>query len=65
MQEIEKKLVWLDCDPGHDDAAAIILAGVHPKLQLIGISTIFGNSSVENTTNNALGILKMAGIEKV
>lgn len=61
----EKRLVWIDCDPGHDDAIAIFLAGTHPKLQLIGLSSVFGNTSVENTARNGIGCLQMAGITNV
>ncbi|KAI8063214.1 Inosine/uridine-preferring nucleoside hydrolase domain-containing protein [Gongronella butleri] len=57
--------VWLDCDPGHDDAMAIMLAAYHPDLHLLGISTVAGNQTVDKTTINAARILKAAGIEGV
>ena len=49
--------VWLDCDPGHDDALALVLAAHHPALKLVGVSTVHGNQTAEKTTNNALRIL--------
>jgi uridine nucleosidase len=57
--------VWLDCDPGHDDAFAILLAAYHPTLQLIGISTVHGNSSVDHTTINAGSILTAIGCPEI
>ena len=61
-----KKRVWLDCDPGHDDAMAIILAAygnadtrVSQCIDLIGVSTVCGNQTVEKTTDNALRMLNL------
>ncbi|KAL2871115.1 uridine-cytidine N-ribohydrolase [Aspergillus lucknowensis] len=53
--------LWLDCDPGHDDAFAILLATHHPSLNLLGITTIHGNASLENTTVNATRVLEAIG----
>ncbi|RDW93581.1 uncharacterized protein DSM5745_00903 [Aspergillus mulundensis] len=58
--------LWLDCDPadidpGHDDAFAILLAAHHPSLNLLGITTIHGNASLENTTVNATRLLEAIG----
>ncbi|KZT05645.1 nucleoside hydrolase [Laetiporus sulphureus 93-53] len=47
------RYIWLDCDPGHDDATAIMLAVHCPGVQLLGISTVHGNTSAENTNGNA------------
>ena len=61
----EKKLIWLDCDPGHDDAMAIILAGHNEKIKLIGISTVCGNQTVEKTTLNALKTCHISGLNHI
>lgn len=57
--------VWLDCDPGVDDVFAIILAASHPNINLIGISTTSGNTTIENTTRNTLNVLSMLGKENI
>ena len=59
--EANKISIWLDCDPGHDDMLAIILAAMHPRLELLGLSTSAGNSTIDNTTQNALDILHLIG----
>lgn len=52
--------VILDCDPGHDDAIAILLAVASPELDLLGVTTTFGNCSVEDATRNAIQVLDLA-----
>ena len=51
----------LDCDPGHDDAIALLLALGSPELDLLGVTTTYGNQTVEKTTANALRVLELAG----
>ena len=46
---------------GHDDACAILFAAYHPQINLLGISTVYGNAPLEKTTNNALAILEAIG----
>lgn len=50
--------IWIDCDPGHDDAMAILTAIANPeKLKILGISTVGGNQTIEKVTTNAKNIL--------
>lgn len=57
--------VLLDCDPGIDDALAILLACASPEIDLVGVTTVGGNSLVENETRNTLAILELAGASHV
>jgi pyrimidine-specific ribonucleoside hydrolase len=57
--------VVLDCDPGVDDAAGILLACARPELDVRAITTVGGNTSVAHTTRNALDLLAFAGIEGI
>ena len=52
--------VVLDCDPGHDDAIALLLALASPELELLGVTTTYGNQTLEKTTSNALRVLELA-----
>ncbi len=51
--------IILDCDPGHDDAIAIMLAVADPGIDLVAVTTVAGNVTLENTTRNALRVLDM------
>jgi pyrimidine-specific ribonucleoside hydrolase len=53
--------IVLDCDPGHDDAIALLLALASPELELLGVTTTYGNQTLEKTTANALRVLELAG----
>lgn len=53
--------VILDCDPGHDDAIALLLALASPELRLLGVTTVSGNQTLEKTTANAIRVLDHVG----
>ena len=53
--------ILLDCDPGHDDAIAILLALGSDELELRGVTTVAGNQTLEKTTANAIRVLELAG----
>ena len=59
------KPVILDVDPGHDDAVALMLACGHPGLDLLAVTTVAGNVSLEKTTHNALRVLSLVGCTDV
>jgi inosine-uridine nucleoside N-ribohydrolase len=56
-----RQKILIDCDPGHDDAVAILYAAKH--LDLVGVTTVHGNNTVENTTRNGLAVLELGGID--
>jgi inosine-uridine nucleoside N-ribohydrolase len=53
--------IVLDCDPGHDDALALMLAVASPEVDLVGVTTVAGNQTLEKTTANALRVLELCG----
>jgi purine nucleosidase len=57
--------IILDCDPGHDDAVALLLAWGSPEIDLVGVTTVSGNQTIEKVTRNALSIARVAGITGV
>jgi inosine-uridine nucleoside N-ribohydrolase len=56
-----KTKILIDCDPGHDDLVAILYAAKH--LDLVGVTTVHGNNTLENTTRNGLIALELGGID--
>ena len=58
---MKKIPVLMDCDPGHDDAMAIILALSSEKLNVLGITSACGNQTIEKTTKNARSICEFLG----
>ena len=53
--------IVLDCDPGHDDAIALLLALASPEVELLAVTTTYGNQTLEKTTANALRVLELVG----
>lgn len=57
--------VILDCDPGHDDAIALILALASPELKVLAVTTSAGNQTPDKTLNNTLRILTLLGRDDI
>src|SRR4051794_16492083 len=53
--------VIIDCDPGHDDAMALLLALASPELELSAVTTVAGNQTLEKVTANAIRVLDVVG----
>ena len=51
----------LDCDPGHDDALAMVVGLARPELRLLAVTTVAGNAALPETTRNALRVLTLLG----
>ena len=60
---MDKRKIILDCDPGHDDAVAIMLAGRSPQIELLGITVVAGNQTLLKTTVNALNVCQYLGLD--
>lgn len=58
---MNKRKIIIDCDPGHDDAVALMLALKSPKLDVLGITTENGNQTIEKTSKNALDLIEYLG----
>lgn len=57
--------IVIDCDPGQDDAIALMLACASPELEVVGVTAVAGNVSVDRTAANARRIVEFAGCPDV
>lgn len=57
--------IILDCDPGHDDAIAMLLAYGHPEIDLVAITTVAGNQTLSKVTRNAQSVATVIGMRDV
>lgn len=60
---MDKRKIILDCDPGHDDAIAIMMAGNTLGIELLGITVVAGNQTLDKTSKNALRVCQYLGID--
>ena len=56
----QSRKIIIDCDPGVDDAMALVLAMQYPNFKILGITTVFGNALLEQATKNALVIVELS-----
>lgn len=61
MQQPQK--IILDCDPGHDDAVALMIAAKHPAIELLGVTVVAGNQTLEKTVTNALNVVQALDLD--
>ena len=64
MSTVPRKII-LDCDPGHDDAIALLLAHGSPGIELLAVTTVAGNQTLDKVTRNALAVAQVGGITGV
>lgn len=57
--------IILDCDPGHDDAIALLLAFGNPQIELLGVTTVGGNQTLAKVTNNARAVMTVANMKGI
>jgi ribosylpyrimidine nucleosidase len=60
---MEQRKIILDCDPGHDDAIAIMLAAKNPAIDLLGITVVAGNQTLDKTLINALNVCQFLDLD--
>ncbi len=59
----DRKKIIIDCDPGHDDMMAIMLAAASENIELLGVTTVAGNQTGDKTFDNALKVVTLIGAD--
>ena len=59
---MDKRKIIIDCDPGHDDAVAIMMAASAPNLELLALTVEAGNQTLAKTGRNALNMVQYLGL---
>ena len=63
---VKKRKVIIDCDPGHDDAVALLVALAHPELfEILGVTTVAGNQTIDKVTKNVLKMFDYLGVKGI
>ncbi len=60
---MDKTKIILDCDPGHDDAIAMLLAWGNPNIDLVAVTTVAGNQTIDKVTANALSVARVGNMQ--
>ncbi|MCP3424464.1 nucleoside hydrolase [Rothia sp. AR01] len=55
--------IWMDCDTGMDDLFALLVLADDPEIDVVGVSTVVGNTSLDHATANTLAAVELAGLE--
>jgi purine nucleosidase len=65
MPTADPRPIILDCDPGHDDAIALLVAHGSPQVELLAVTTVAGNQTLEKVTRNARAVATIGGVRNV
>ena len=65
MAKATPRKIILDCDPGHDDAIALLVAHGSPEVELLAVTTVAGNQTLDKVTRNALAVATVGGLRDV
>ena len=65
MAKATPRKIILDCDPGHDDAIALLVAHGSPEVELLAVTTVAGNQTLDKVTRNALAVATVGGLRDI